>query len=106
MRIVFERAHSSLCRVETRAAALENFVTSRQGTLQSGAIFALAFRRHIASLDSAGAAVDRESNFLRFHVFSILRALFRCSCERPRWFLGERPESFRDARPGTNPVHV
>ena len=76
MWIVFERTHSGLCRVETRAAALENFVTSRECAFQPGAKFVLAFRRHIGSLDSAGAAVDRESNFLHFQVWLMIRVSF------------------------------
>src|SRR5438067_12834103 len=91
MRIVFERAHSGLCRVETRAAALENFVTSRACAFQPGTKFAPPFRRHIASLDRAGAAVDRESNFLHFHARLLIWVLFARTFRRRGLLWSARP---------------
>src|SRR5262249_48030563 len=85
MRIAFEDAHSSLGSVEPRAATLENFVTSRQRTFQSGAIFAFSVRCHLASIDRSSTAVDREADSFCFHLWLILRAYFRCD-----WFLFQR----------------
>ena len=67
MWIVFKFAHRGLRCVETRAITLKYFVAGRERAFQSGAIFALALRDDVASLDSSGTAVDCESNFLCFH---------------------------------------
>jgi hypothetical protein len=72
MWIVFKYAHRGFRRVETRAAALKYFVAGRKRAFESGAIFALALRSHVASLDSSGTAVDCESNFLCFHAWLIV----------------------------------
>ena len=90
MGIIFEHAHGSFRRVETGAAIFQNFVTGSQSALESGAIFALFFRCHPATLDRSSAAVNHESNFFFFHIWLILRALSRCSCGRPGRFLAER----------------
>jgi len=72
MRIVFERSHCGFRRVETRATALENFVAGIKRSFKPSAVFTLALRGHLAWLDSPGAAVDRDSNFFRFHAWLIV----------------------------------
>src|SRR5207247_5245039 len=104
MWIVFERAYRGLCRVETRAAAPENFVTSRECAFQPGAIFVLAFRRHIGSLDSAGAAVDRESNFLHFHGWLMIRVSFARNPRRRGLFWGRRQRARTNSHAGNERI--
>src|SRR6266481_1674568 len=96
MWIVLQHTHGRFCRVEARSAMFQNVITSPKCTFQSGAIFTLLFRRHVGALDGSGAAVDRNSKFLYFHVWLILETLFLCCCKRLSRFLGERPERFRD----------
>src|SRR6266481_3874580 len=96
MRIVFENAHGGFSRVEARSAAFQNVVTCSQSALETGAIISLFFRRHLAAVHRSGAAVDRYSKFLYFHVWLILGTLFFCGCKRLSRFLGERSESLWD----------
>src|SRR6266487_4152762 len=96
MRIVLEDTHGGFRRIEARSAAFQNVVTSRKRPFQSRAILSLFFRGHIGTVDGSGAAVDRYSKFLYFHVWLILATLFFCGCKRLSRFLGKRSESFRD----------
>src|SRR5204862_7421187 len=96
MWIVLEHMHGCFRCVEARSAAFQNVVTSRKRPFQSRAILSLFFRRHIGTVDGSGAAVDRYSKFLYFHVWLILGTLFFCGCKRLSRFLGRRSESFRD----------
>src|SRR5437016_5972269 len=96
MRIVFKHAHRDLRGVDTRTAALENFVTCRERAFQPGAIFALSLRCYLASLNGAGAAVDRESDSLWFHVWLMIWASFCGNGGRSDRFFVGYPESFRD----------
>src|SRR6478672_1908134 len=96
MRIVLQHAHGRFRSIEAGSPALENFVTSLKRTFESCAVFALFFRRHVAALNGSGTAVDHQSKFLCFHVWLILRSLFRCNCYRPGRFFGRRPEGFWD----------
>src|SRR5450759_3118696 len=90
MRIIFEHTHSCFGRIEARSTAVQDVVTSGERALQSAAICALFFWRHLAAFDRPGPAVDNQSKFLCLHVWLILRGLFRCSCESSRRFFGER----------------
>ena len=66
-RIVFERAHRRFGRVQTRTAVLQNFPAGSKRVFNSGAILALALRRHLAALNRSGPAVNNQSNFIFFH---------------------------------------
>ena len=75
-RIVFERAHRRFGCVQTRTAVLQNFPAGPKRVFDSGAILALAFRRHFAALHRSGPSVNNQSNlvfFRRAHSAELLR---------------------------------
>src|SRR5438045_2371876 len=86
--LLLEHAHGRFRCVKTRSAALQNFVTSTQRPLKPCAIFALFFRCDLTALNRSGAAVNRESNFLCFHIWIVVGLYFRCRFHRPLSFLG------------------
>src|SRR5437763_14763263 len=67
MRIVLQYTDHSFDRIKTRPTALQNFPARPARVFESNAIFLLFLRRHFASLDCAGATMDRELAFLRGH---------------------------------------
>ena len=77
MGIVFQHFDSRFRGVETGSAALQNFVTSTERPLNAGAIFALSLQRHAAAVNCSGAPVNRESDFVWFHVCVVL-GVFLC----------------------------
>src|SRR2546430_7238558 len=67
MRIVLQYTDRSFDRIKTRPTALQNFAARPERVFESSAIFLLFLRRHFASLDCAGATMDRELDFLPGH---------------------------------------
>src|SRR5947209_9159515 len=63
MRIVLQYTDRSFDRIKTRPTALQNFAARPERVFESSAIFLLFLRRHFASLDCAGATMDRELDF-------------------------------------------
>src|SRR5438552_5230957 len=64
MRIVLQYTDHSFDRIKTRPTVLQNFAARPERVFESSAIFLLFLRRHFASLDCAGATMDREFDFL------------------------------------------
>src|SRR6266542_4357772 len=67
MRIVLQDADRSFGGIKARSTTLQDFVTRPQRAFQAGAIFALSFWRDLAALNSSGAAVNHQSEFLCLH---------------------------------------
>src|SRR4029453_15505717 len=67
-RIVLEYGPTRFCCIKTRSAPPQTLVTSAQCPLKPCTIFTLFLWCHVAALNRSGAAVNRESNFLRFHI--------------------------------------
>src|SRR5207247_10209660 len=90
IRIALVAASYDLLPVEARPAALENFVTRGEPTLDSRTIFALTFRRHFATLDRSSAPVCHKSEMFRLHVWQIVWSSFARTVAATRLFLSER----------------
>jgi len=62
LRIILHRAHRGGHRIEARAATLEHGVTGIERRGEPVAIGSFACRRHLGTLDDAGAAVDDDGD--------------------------------------------